>query len=127
MLKNKKYLYILMLTKFLIIFFLFLIIYQIFLVISGNLKEGLENGDASYKEYDTNDPNNAMILSQQNAGNISYLNQRLTELMDLKGTVLDICGNVVQLNQQVQGLAQQQADQASALVGDKPAEVSGLE
>jgi methyl-accepting chemotaxis protein len=120
MLKNKKYLYILMLTKILIIFFLFLILYQIFLAIFGNLIEGLENEDSSYKEYDTNDPNNAMILAQQNAGNISVLKQRIDELMDLKGTVTDVCGNVVQLNQQVQGLVQQQADQANTISKDMP-------
>lgn len=109
-----------MLTKILIIFFLFLILYQIFLAIFGNLIEGLENEDSSYKEYDTNDPNNAMILAQQNAGNISVLKQRIDELMDLKGTVTDVCGNVVQLNQQVQGLVQQQADQANTISKDMP-------
>jgi len=109
-----------MLTKILIIFFLFLILYQIFLAIFGNLIEGLENEGSTYKEYDTNDPNNAMILAQQNAGNISVLKQRIDELMDLKGTVTDVCGNVVQLNQQVQGLVQQQADQANTISKDMP-------
>jgi hypothetical protein len=108
----------------LILFFLLLIIYQIFLALFGNVIEGME-GD--YKEYDTNDPNNALILSQQNAGNIAYLKQRIDELMDLKTTVVDICGNVVQLNQQVQALVQQQADAAQQLSGDEPVTVSGLD
>lgn len=114
-----------MLVGILILFFLLLIVYQVFLAIFGNLREGVENAETSYKEYDTNGPGGANILAQQNAGNIAYLNQRLNELMDLKGTVTDVCGNVVQLNQQVQGLVQQQADAATQLAGDKPIPISG--
>jgi len=113
-----------MFIKILILFFLLLIIYQIFLALFGNSIEGMSSG--TYQEYDTNNPNNAMILSQQNAGNIAYLKQRLDELMDLKGTVTDVCGNVIQLNQQVQGLVQQQADAAVQLAGDQPVDVSGV-
>ena len=97
-----------------------------FLAIFGNVVEGMDSGSsASYTDYNTTNPNDAMILAQQNAGNIAYLKQRMDELMDLKGTVLDVCGNVVQLNEQVQGLVQQQANTATQLVGDKPVEVSG--
>jgi len=116
-----------MLTSILIIFFLFLILYQIITALFGNFKEGMEGEDTSvYKEYNTNDPNNALILSQQNAGNIAYLKQRVDELMDLKGTVTDISNNVVLLNQQVQALVQQQADAAVELAGDQPVDVTGI-
>jgi|UniRef100_A0A6C0HCY3 hypothetical protein len=116
-----------MLVQILILFFILLIAYQIFLAVFGNLREGLDGSDtnASYKEYDTSGPSGANILAQQNAGNIAYLKQRLDELMDLKGTVIDVCGNIVQLNQQVQGLVQQQADAATQLAGNKPASISG--
>ena len=60
----------------LIVFFIILIIYQIFLAhFSNNVIEGLEN----YKEYDTNDPNNVMILAQQNAGNIEVLRKQFDD------------------------------------------------
>ena len=56
----------------LIIIFIILITYQIFLAhFSNSIIEGLED----YKDYDTNDPNNVMILAQQNAGNIEVLKQ----------------------------------------------------
>jgi hypothetical protein len=115
-----------MLIRALILFFLLLIVYQVFLAVFGNVIEGLENGETGYKDYDTNNPNNAMILAQQNAGNISYLKERLDDLMNLKGTVVDVCGNVMLLNQQVQGLVQQQAQAATQLAGDKPLTVSGI-
>ena len=121
-----------MLVRILILFFLLLIIYQIFLAIFGSLREGLENtnintntNNSSYKEYDTKSPCGANILAEQNAGNIAYLKQRLDELMDLKGTVMDVCGNIVQLQQQVNGLVQQQSNAMTQIVGDKPVSISG--
>jgi len=117
-----------MLVRILILFFLLLIIYQIILAISGNLREGLENtntNNSSYKEYDTKGPSGANILAEQNAGNIAYLKQRLDELMDLKGTVMDVCGNIVQLQQQVNGLVQQQSNAMTQIAGDKPVSISG--
>ena len=58
-----------MLIKLLIVFFTFLIGYQLFLFIfkKGELIEGLENEE--YKAYNKDDPNGALILAQQNAGN----------------------------------------------------------
>jgi hypothetical protein len=113
-----------MLISILIIFFLVLILYQIFLAIFGKSVEGMENGD-TYADYDMNNSSNALILAQQNAGNISYLKERIDELMDLNGTVMDICGNIVQINEQMQGLVQQQADAAIQLAGDTPVVVDG--
>ena len=57
-----------MLVNVLIVFFLLLILYQIFLAYF-NCVEGLDN----YQNYDLNNPNNALILAQQNAGNIEFL------------------------------------------------------
>jgi len=132
-----------MLVKLLIVCFSVLILYQMFLAISEeNCMEGLENADSSttsstpsstpsttstsdYKEYNTNDPNNALILAQQNAGNISYLKERLTELMGLQKQVNDISQNVNALNEQVAGLVQQQATYAQSIAGNKPVEISG--
>jgi hypothetical protein len=109
-----------MLVRFLILFFLVLIIYQIIL---AHMKciEGLGN----YQDYDTNNPNNALILSQQNAGNIAYLKERIDTLTNLDGTVHDLSLNVAQLNSQMEELVKQQAVAASNLVGTKPLQISG--
>jgi hypothetical protein len=124
--------YIIMLIKLLIVFFTCLIGYQLFLALfnsasmtqvidfmggkgSGNrwfpdLIEGLENSSTEYKDYNTDDPNNpnsSLILSQQNAGNIEVLKDSMQT--------------------QIDALVQQQADYATDLAGDTPAEVTGLE
>ena len=72
-----------------------------------------------------NNPENALILAQQNAGNINYLKGRIDEVMNLKDTVSDICGNIVSLNDQMTALIQQQADLQQQLVGSQPPDISG--
>lgn len=106
----------------LIIIFIILITYQIFLAhFSDSIMEGLEN----YKEYDTNDPNNVMILAQQNAGNIEVLRQEFEKISGLKQEVDDISGNMVNLTKQVDDLVQAQDDYlAQNLPADMP-EVTG--
>ncbi len=127
--ENNSILYyiIFMLVNSLIIFFLLLIAYQIILACmsQNNFREGLEDSKEKYKDYNTNDPNNAMILAQQNAGNIEYIKGRIDEIVGLKGIVMDNCGNIVSLNEQMMGLIQQQAELQQDMVGDEPADVSG--
>lgn len=68
-------------VQILILFFCSLILYQTVLAtreIKHYLQEGFQDA-SQYKEYNTSDPNNpngAMILSQQNAGNIDYLKNK---------------------------------------------------
>jgi hypothetical protein len=108
------------LVNILIIFFIFLILYQIFL--ANNIIEGLEN---QYQPYDTNNPNNALILAQQNAGNISYLKQRLDTMQGLSQDVQDISGNVANLQTQVNGLVQAQQQYANQLTGGSAPQITG--
>ena len=122
-----------MLIKLLIVFFTCLIGYQIFSSFKkGNLVEGLENNktDDKYKDYNTNDPNNpnsALILSQQNAGNIEVLKGRIDGLDGIKSRI-DIMQQSIDINAtQIEALVQQQADYATDLAGDTPAEVTGLD
>ena len=125
-----------MLVSVLIIIFSLLLIYQIILAIFGeNILEGLENAvpspsaTSTYKDYNTSDPNNPngpLILAQQNAGNIEYLKQRITELMGLQKQVTGISTNVDALNEQVAGLVQQQATYATSIAGNKPVDISGI-
>jgi hypothetical protein len=108
------------LVNILIIFFIILILYQILL--ASHIVEGLEN---QYQSYDTNNPNNALILAQQNAGNISYLKERLDALTGINGQVQDLSGNVQSLQTQVNGLVQAQQDYANQMTGGSPPQITG--
>lgn len=108
------------LVNILIIFFIFLILYQF--ILASNIVEGLEN---QYKSYDTNNPNNALILGQQNAGNISYLKERLDNVQGVYQQVQDLSGNVQNLQTQVNGLVQAQQDYANQLTGGTAPQISG--
>ena len=110
------------LVNILIVFFIFLIIYQILL--ANNSIEGLEN---QYQPYDNNNPNNALILAQKNAGNIDYLNERLAAIQSnsLNQDFHDLSGNVQTLQSQVNQLVQAQQQYASQINGGNPVQVTG--
>jgi len=110
------------LVNILIIFFIVLILYQILL--ANNIMEGLQN---QYQPYDTNNPNNALILAQQNAGNISYLKERLDAVQGLDKEVQDISGNVATLQTQVSGMLTQQQQYATQMTGGtgQPPQITG--
>lgn len=118
------YLYIAFLTKLLILFFGILIIYQVFLA-HFTIKEGLEQQNQSYKEYDLNNPNNALILSQQNAGNIEFLKSRIDDLIPLQKQVADISGNLITLSDKVNEIILQQTNFATQNLPSSPPEISG--
>ena len=108
------------LVNILIGFFIILILYQILL--ASRIVEGLEN---QYNPYDTNNPNNALILAQQNAGNISYLKDQLDNLTDINQQVQDLSGNFQSLQTQVTGLVQAQQDYANQMTGGTAPQVTG--
>jgi len=108
------------LVNILIVFFIILILYQILL--ESCIVEGLEN---QYQPYDTNNPNNALILAQQNAGNITFLKQRLDTLTGINQQIQDLSGNVQSLQTQVNGLVQAQQDYANQMTGGTAPEVTG--
>lgn len=108
------------LVNILILFFISLILYQILL--ASNIVEGLEN---QYNEYDKNNPNNALILAQQNAGNIEYLKGRLDGVQTIVQEIQDLSGNVTSLQGQVNDLVQAQQDYANQMTGGTPPEISG--
>jgi hypothetical protein len=122
------------LINLLIYFFLGLIGYQLFIAWRGdNLVEGLENNTNStdstenkeYQPYNMNDPNNSLILAQQNAGNIEVLKGRIDGLDGIKARVDTIQQNIDSMQVQIDALVQQQADYANDLAGDQPVEVTG--
>jgi hypothetical protein len=112
-----------MLINILIILFLLLILYQIFLANKSYIIEGLEN--QTYQEYDTNNPNNVMILAQQNAGNIQVLKNQLDGLIGLNSEVQDISGNVSSLTEQVNELVTTQQQYAQNNLPSSPPEITG--
>jgi hypothetical protein len=105
-----------------------LIFYQIFLAYFGNsIMEGYENKDnKEYQSYDTNNPDNALILAQQNAGNIIVLKGQMDEMLGINKQVQDLSGNVANLEQQVTDLVQAQKDYANQMTGGTEPEVSGI-
>lgn len=107
------------LVNILVLFFIVLISYQI--ILANNIVEGLDN----YKPYDTNNPSNALILAQQNAGNIEYIKQRLDSVQGLSQEVQDISGNVVTLQGQVTQLVMAQKQYADQMTGGTPPNITG--
>ena len=109
----------------LIFIFIILILYQLFLAYFANnfIIEGLTNN--KYQPYNTNDPNNALILAQQNAGNISVLKEQLDELNGLNKEVQDISGNVIALQDQVSQLVASQQQYATKMTGGTAPNITG--
>jgi hypothetical protein len=108
------------LINILITFFIILIIYQ--LILEWKIVEGLEN---QYKEYDINNPSNILILSQQNAGNISYLKERMDGYDKTVKEVEDLSKNFVTLQQQVTDLVASQQQYADKMTGGSPPVITG--
>jgi hypothetical protein len=114
-----------------------LVSYQVLLAFSSNSKqnnliEGLENESTTttsqeYQPYNLNDPNNSLILSQQNAGNIQVLKGRVDELDGVKKQVDNMQQEIDSMQTQMDGLVQQQADFAQDLAGSTPPDVTGTE
>lgn len=116
----------------LILFFSILSIYQILAFFknsaSNTIIEGLDNPDSSeqeYKPYNLNDPNNALILAQQNAGNIEVLKGRIDKQDDVKDKVDTIQQNINSMQTQIDGLVQQQSDFAQQIAGSTPPTITG--
>lgn len=117
-----------LLINILILFFIILIGYQI--ILANHIIEGLENessatNNMNYNPYDTNNPNNALILAQQNAGNIDYLKQRFDSIQGVFQQVQDLSGNVAALQDQVNGLVSAQQDYANQMTGGTAPEITG--
>jgi len=120
-----------MLVNVLIIFFIILIFYQIFLSnvafkINNNIIEGLNTMPSQqYQPYDMNNPNNALILAQQNAGNIQVLKQQFDKISGLDKEVQDISGNLVTLTSQVTQLMESQQQIAKNNLPSSPPRITG--
>lgn len=114
----------------LIFLFSIIILFQIILAIlnPNDIIEGLDNPEPTtqeYKPYNLGDPNNALILAQQNAGNIEVLKGRIDSLDDLKEKVNNNIQNIKSMQTQIDGLVQQQTDFAQQIAGSTPPTITG--
>jgi hypothetical protein len=121
-----------MFLQFVIYFFVFLLIVQLFVVLQPKAKmlEGFEEKSTNnelYKPYNMNDSNNALILAQQNAGNIEVLKGRIDNVENIKSKVDTMQQSIDSMQTQINGLVQQQSEYASEMAGSKPVEISGTE
>jgi hypothetical protein len=138
-----------MLIYILIVFFIMLVGYQVFLALVPplSLVEGLKNiknitttknagsqnagsqnaGSQDYQPYNVSDPNNSLILAQQNAGNIEVLKGRIDGFDGVKEKVDTMQQSIDSMQVQMDGLVQQQADYAQELAGPTPPDVTGTD
>jgi len=104
------------LIYFIIVFFILLIAYQFFLsFLNQGFVFGLEGfTSSSYQQYNQDLSNNSP-LELQNINNISYLyNEQL-----------DMSGNMAKMQQQINGLLQQQNDYLNQTTGGTPPNITG--
>ncbi len=113
-------------VNILILFFIILVGYQ--LILANHVKEGLKNNKSKenkYQPYDMNNPANALILAQQNAGNINYLKQRFDSVQGMYKQLQDLSGNVATLQDQMDGLVTAQQQYATQMTGGVAPNVTG--
>ena len=72
-----------------------------------------------------NNPNNALILAQQNSGNIAYLKKQMDSVQDINQEVQDLSGNVQTLQTQVNGIVQAQQNYANQMTGGTVQNITG--
>lgn len=111
-----------LLVNCLSILFIGLLLYQTFLAYPYSVVEGMETD--TYKEYDQND---AMILAQQNAGNIKVLKGQFDNVLGLEKKVNDLQTTVDSLQQQVNGVVSAQQQYAEDNVPSTPPTITGLD
>jgi len=104
-----------------------------------SLVEGLEDVTSStdnvsadekedeYKDYDTSNPDNVMILAQQNAGNIISLKQQLKDQFGITDRVVKLESDMLQQQEQINGLVEQQAQYAEDISASEPVEITGMD
>ena len=127
------------LIRIIILFFILLFAFQLYSMCNPT-KEGLVNGfnvrpqssspasapaattssSLTYQPYNSNDPNSALILSQQNAGNIEYLKGRVTDLEKSNTKIDEMSKNMGSMQTQIDSLVQQQVEFAKEVSTPAP-------
>jgi hypothetical protein len=122
-----------LLIYILIILFICLLVYQVYLanyaidsvMFYSKLMEGLENKETTSSITEDYNPNNSLILAQENAENIEVLKGKINALDDVNKKIDDIQRSVDTMQIQVDGLIKQQAEYAQELAGSTPPTITG--
>lgn len=91
---------------------------------AGAKEEGAQT-QAEYVPYDLKGSDRALMLAQQNAGNINYLKQRVEETSTLRERVDEMKSSMDAMQAQIDGLVQQQAEYAQEIAGSTPPTITG--
>ena len=86
-----------------------------------------ENQDNDFKKYDTDSPENALILAQQNAGNIRSLEQKIETQQAFVQRLDNLESTVENQQTQLDGLVEQQAQYAEDISASEPVEITGMD
>jgi Tfp pilus assembly protein PilO len=119
-----------LIINILILFFILLIGYQILIrqTMEGmtNATETTNNAAATYKQYNNNPPSDALILAQQNAGNIEYIKQRMDTIQGMDKQIQDLSGNVQELQKNMNDLITANQQYTKQMIGSTPPEITGI-
>ena len=105
-----------MLTFINILSILFIVLISYQLIKACTTFEGLENNN-EYRNYDTDNLLDALILDLQNIGNIEYINQRTHLEQDIYHHVKDLTRNVIALQEQVKSIVLAKKDCVNSMNG----------
>jgi len=90
-----------------------------------NFIEGMES--QTYQPYDLNNPNNTLILAQQNAGNIQVLKKQMDGVLHLNREVQDLSGNLNSLSTQVTNMIEEQQQYVQTNLPSTPPQITGAD
>ena len=78
-----------------------------------------------YRQYDKKIADNTFLLAQQNAGNIEYLKERVSDTQEKADDITKLRSEVDALQEQMNGLVQANAQYTSQNLGTTPPQISG--
>ena len=82
--------------------------------------------DGEIKPYNTDNPSNALILAQQNAGNILSLQDQMKTIKGMDSRLSNLEATVKNQQDQINGLVEQQAQYAQDISAKEPVEITGV-
>ncbi len=83
--------------------------------------------DSEFKNYDTSNSDNMMMLIQQNAGNILSLKQQVKDQSEITNRVISLETSMKEQQAQLDALVEQQAQYAEDISASEPVQLSGME
>ena len=93
---------------------------------SPSSDDATNKDDDEIKPYNTDNPSNALILAQQNAGNILSLQDQIKTLKGMDRRLANLEQTVENQQDEINGLVEQQAQYAQDISAKDPVEISGM-